>query len=143
MCAVSDDPILNYLFRKSQKFEWKTKCEWNTNDWTHLTVLNKAVNSEDHTASPPIPNPDQIYKMLLLNIWRECISLLPFYPFIFVYFLSADFGVSAKNSKTLQRRDSFIGTPYWWVRLHMIHIAIQMWYWCIYIGINISSCFRV
>lgn len=27
--------------------------------------------------------------------------------------LSADFGVSAKNTKTLQRRDSFIGTPYW------------------------------
>uniref|UniRef100_A0A7N8X264 non-specific serine/threonine protein kinase n=1 Tax=Mastacembelus armatus TaxID=205130 RepID=A0A7N8X264_9TELE len=26
---------------------------------------------------------------------------------------SADFGVSAKNTKTLQRRDSFIGTPYW------------------------------
>ncbi|XP_044883619.1 serine/threonine-protein kinase 10 isoform X3 [Mauremys mutica] len=25
----------------------------------------------------------------------------------------ADFGVSAKNIKTLQRRDSFIGTPYW------------------------------
>ncbi|KAF7249326.1 Serine/threonine-protein kinase 10 [Varanus komodoensis] len=25
----------------------------------------------------------------------------------------ADFGVSAKNMKTLQRRDSFIGTPYW------------------------------
>ncbi|KAL3863848.1 hypothetical protein ACJMK2_005576 [Sinanodonta woodiana] len=25
----------------------------------------------------------------------------------------ADFGVSAQNSKTLQRRDSFIGTPYW------------------------------
>ncbi|XP_051882887.1 STE20-like serine/threonine-protein kinase isoform X1 [Pristis pectinata] len=25
----------------------------------------------------------------------------------------ADFGVSAKNSRTLQRRDSFIGTPYW------------------------------
>ncbi|CAL8355475.1 unnamed protein product, partial [Boreogadus saida] len=24
-----------------------------------------------------------------------------------------DFGVSAKNTKTLQRRDSFIGTPYW------------------------------
>ncbi|GCB83831.1 hypothetical protein scyTo_0024329, partial [Scyliorhinus torazame] len=24
----------------------------------------------------------------------------------------ADFGVSAKNSRTLQRRDSFIGTPY-------------------------------
>lgn len=27
--------------------------------------------------------------------------------------LPADFGVSAKNTKTLQRRDSFIGTPYW------------------------------
>ncbi|RXM98537.1 Serine/threonine-protein kinase 10 [Acipenser ruthenus] len=27
--------------------------------------------------------------------------------------LTADFGVSAKNTKTLQRRDSFIGTPYW------------------------------
>jgi len=27
----------------------------------------------------------------------------------------ADFGVSAKNTKTLQRRDSFIGTPYWLV----------------------------
>ncbi|XP_014836207.1 PREDICTED: STE20-like serine/threonine-protein kinase isoform X2 [Poecilia mexicana] len=25
----------------------------------------------------------------------------------------ADFGVSAKNTSTLQRRDSFIGTPYW------------------------------
>ncbi|XP_008427587.1 STE20-like serine/threonine-protein kinase isoform X3 [Poecilia reticulata] len=25
----------------------------------------------------------------------------------------ADFGVSAKNTNTLQRRDSFIGTPYW------------------------------
>ncbi|KAJ1126746.1 hypothetical protein NDU88_005152 [Pleurodeles waltl] len=25
----------------------------------------------------------------------------------------ADFGVSARNMKTLQRRDSFIGTPYW------------------------------
>lgn len=30
------------------------------------------------------------------------------------FFFSADFGVSAKNTKTLQRRDSFIGTPYWW-----------------------------
>ncbi|XP_023601228.1 serine/threonine-protein kinase 10 [Myotis lucifugus] len=27
----------------------------------------------------------------------------------------ADFGVSAKNLKTLQKRDSFIGTPYWTV----------------------------
>lgn len=29
------------------------------------------------------------------------------------HLLPADFGVSAKNTKTLQRRDSFIGTPYW------------------------------
>ncbi|KAF5913192.1 hypothetical protein HPG69_016807 [Diceros bicornis minor] len=28
-------------------------------------------------------------------------------------FLPTDFGVSAKNLKTLQKRDSFIGTPYW------------------------------
>lgn len=32
-------------------------------------------------------------------------------------YLSADFGVSAKNTKTIQRRDSFIGTPYWQVRV--------------------------
>lgn len=32
------------------------------------------------------------------------------------FILVADFGVSAKNNKTLQRRDSFIGTPYWWVQ---------------------------
>uniref|UniRef100_A0A673B8G4 non-specific serine/threonine protein kinase n=1 Tax=Sphaeramia orbicularis TaxID=375764 RepID=A0A673B8G4_9TELE len=31
----------------------------------------------------------------------------------YLFVLSADFGVSAKNTKTLQRRDSFIGTPYW------------------------------
>uniref|UniRef100_A0A673HWI0 non-specific serine/threonine protein kinase n=1 Tax=Sinocyclocheilus rhinocerous TaxID=307959 RepID=A0A673HWI0_9TELE len=31
----------------------------------------------------------------------------------FLLFVTADFGVSAKNTKTLQRRDSFIGTPYW------------------------------
>ncbi|RXN09120.1 serine threonine- kinase 10-like protein [Labeo rohita] len=31
----------------------------------------------------------------------------------------ADFGVSAKNTKTIQRRDSFIGTPYWQVRVLM------------------------
>ena len=27
---------------------------------------------------------------------------------------SADFGVSAKNKKTLQKRATFIGTPYWY-----------------------------
>lgn len=38
-------------------------------------------------------------------------SLTPFLRSCFL--LVADFGVSAKNNKTLQRRDSFIGTPYW------------------------------
>jgi len=33
-------------------------------------------------------------------------------------FISADFGVSAINDKTLQKRDSFIGTPYWYVYIH-------------------------
>lgn len=28
-------------------------------------------------------------------------------------FFSADFGVSAKNKHTLQKHDTFIGTPYW------------------------------
>ena len=31
----------------------------------------------------------------------------------FYCFVAADFGVSALNAKTIQRRDSFIGTPYW------------------------------
>jgi len=26
---------------------------------------------------------------------------------------SADFGVSAKNERTVDKRDTFIGTPYW------------------------------
>lgn len=28
-------------------------------------------------------------------------------------FSAADFGVSAKNKSTLQKHDTFIGTPYW------------------------------
>lgn len=44
---------------------------------------------------------------LLIN---KLVSLMFFFgPLI------ADFGVSAKNTRTLQRRDSFIGTPYWLV----------------------------
>lgn len=35
------------------------------------------------------------------------------HDFILGFCLAADFGVSAKNLKTLQKRDSFIGTPYW------------------------------
>lgn len=30
-----------------------------------------------------------------------------------MFFLPADFGVSAKNKHTLQKHDTFIGTPYW------------------------------
>lgn len=32
---------------------------------------------------------------------------------IYVLFHTADFGVSAKNDNTLQKRSTFIGTPYW------------------------------
>lgn len=34
------------------------------------------------------------------------------WPLMLLLF-AADFGVSARNMKTLQKRDSFIGTPYW------------------------------
>jgi len=37
---------------------------------------------------------------------------------------SADFGVSAKNTSIRQRRDSFIGTPYWYVILHTLVAAV-------------------
>ena len=36
-----------------------------------------------------------------------------FSDFLFVFCGVADFGVSAKNKKLSQRRDTFIGTPYW------------------------------
>lgn len=49
---------------------------------------------------------------------------LIFFFFFWITCLSADFGVSAKNSKTLQRRDSFIGTPYWWVRNKVWHFMV-------------------
>ena len=32
---------------------------------------------------------------------------------LFICYHAADFGVSAKNKKLSQRRDTFIGTPYW------------------------------
>lgn len=31
----------------------------------------------------------------------------------FISLIAADFGVSAKNKHTLQKHDTFIGTPYW------------------------------
>lgn len=37
--------------------------------------------------------------------------------YAFLFETLADFGVSAKNKHTLQRRDSFIGTPYWYVQI--------------------------
>ena len=38
----------------------------------------------------------------------------------------ADFGVSAKNHSPLQRRYTFIGTPYWWVK-HRIEVVAVYW----------------
>lgn len=32
---------------------------------------------------------------------------------LILIFQTADFGVSAKNKYTLQKHDTFIGTPYW------------------------------
>ena len=31
----------------------------------------------------------------------------------FLLLFAADFGVSAKNKNTMQKHDTFIGTPYW------------------------------
>lgn len=56
-----------------------------------------------------------------------------------LFSLKADFGVSAKNTKTLQRRDSFIGTPYWWGRCPRIkHEFISL----IHAGVVEFSVFR-
>lgn len=43
--------------------------------------------------------------------------------------LLADFGVSAKNTKTVQRRDSFIGTPYWQVRVSKHETSCTVTHW--------------
>lgn len=53
--------------------------------------------------------------MFATDTWHTRFSLsLEHRPKGIFLFSPADFGVSAKNTKTLQRRDSFIGTPYWW-----------------------------
>jgi len=38
--------------------------------------------------------------------------------------ISADFGVSAKNASVRQRRDSFIGTPYWYVGFVVVVVVV-------------------
>lgn len=76
-----------------------------------MTVLQAPARKKDGslwTGFPPA-----YWEMLLGNF-----SQLSHIIFCFVCLSLADFGVSAKNTKTLQRRDSFIGTPYWWVRHH-------------------------
>lgn len=44
-----------------------------------------------------------------------CVYLTYFYVIYnkFLFLIAADFGVSAKNKHTLQKHDTFIGTPYW------------------------------
>lgn len=71
---------------------------------------NMAVNSR----SPPNPNPDSDLHAAAKHLWE--MYFIYAFSFLSVHHLAADFGVSAKNTKTLQRRDSFIGTPYWWVK---------------------------
>lgn len=43
--------------------------------------------------------------LLCMCILNKCIRILSL--------IVADFGVSAKNKHTLQKHDTFIGTPYW------------------------------
>uniref|UniRef100_A0A672GKC6 non-specific serine/threonine protein kinase n=1 Tax=Salarias fasciatus TaxID=181472 RepID=A0A672GKC6_SALFA len=79
----------------------ETKCEEELEDYmVEIDILAKC---------------DHRYIVKLLDafyhdnkLWLCCMSFL---SALFIY--TADFGVSAKNTKTLQRRDSFIGTPYW------------------------------
>lgn len=35
------------------------------------------------------------------------------YTYLFIIFISVDFGVSAQLDRTIGRRNTFIGTPYW------------------------------
>lgn len=51
----------------------------------------------------------KVFVVLLHPPVMKCISNMGLCLYL------ADFGVSAKNTRTLQRRDSFIGTPYWLV----------------------------
>jgi len=51
--------------------------------------------------------------------------------------LAVDFGVSAQLDKTIGKRNTFIGTPYWWDTLTGISFYTQ---WCI---CNYAWVFRV
>lgn len=58
----------------------------------------------------------RVYLVLKYKIFFPLLILkfLYYIPIrIFFFFLAADFGVSAKNKYTLQKHDTFIGTPYW------------------------------
>jgi len=43
---------------------------------------------------------------------------------------AVDFGVSAQLDKTVGRRNTFIGTPYWWAVL--ILLLTCSFYWCLF-----------
>ena len=60
----------------------------------------------------------QLHVNILSSIWfayLKTFTRICALSWWFLFLISADFGVSAKNQKTLQRRSSFIGTPYWYV----------------------------
>jgi len=47
---------------------------------------------------------------------------------------AVDFGVSAQLDKTIGKRNTFIGTPYWWDTFTAISFYTQ-WYICYYVWV--------
>lgn len=41
------------------------------------------------------------------------LSYIAFSCFFYIFFIAVDFGVSAQLDRTIGRRNTFIGTPYW------------------------------